>query len=254
MLHARRPTLLASTLCLSAMMTSGCGLEDLFNGRTTSTVSVFTTHGGTPSSPSQYPDYGMEGETRVFTNDEGWEVSLFQAYVTTANVRLVPCGKPPVSVEMFWGPCAENYITIEDGETLPLGAVTVDDGQFCAVEVDFAPYIVDDTLEDHVEPDNSEVEGNTIYIIGEARRGDDEQVPFEIITPRGTRAILDLSDIQGGGPLTLDDEEFPRNLKIVQTYDSFFDGIDFAAASPKDLEDSVLAALEFDTLVFEESN
>lgn len=248
------PSLHRRTLLLSASLLiagSGCrAFIDLFDGDPVSTVRLFATHAGTPDDAG-FPDYGDSITTRVFYNDMGWLLSLSNVYVTTAEVRLVECsaslGK---EIEMFWGACPEDFVGTDDRHSLPLGAITIEDGQYCRVDVTFAPYDGDN---DHLNPVNSLIEGNTIFIAGVARRGEGtelEEVPFEVVSDAVVTARANIAQIENGRPLTLQDEDFARDLTILKTYDTFFNGVDFSTATPADIEAAVLSALERDTVVY----
>jgi hypothetical protein len=244
----RRTSLIAASLLLA-----GCGVIDLIKGDEVATVRMFATHAGTPTEDG-FPDYGDSITTRVFTNDMGWLISLSEVYVTTAEVRLVECsaelGK---EVEMFWGACPEDFINTDDRDSLALGAITIEDGEYCRVDVTFAPYVPSEQSADHINPANPMIENNTILITGVARRGegpDLEEVPFQVITDEPVTARALIAEIENGTPLTLDDENFPRDLTILKTYDTFFEGIDFSVATPAEIEAAVLAALEFDTVIY----
>ncbi|MFV8754390.1 hypothetical protein ACNOYE_27910 [Nannocystaceae bacterium ST9] len=251
MLTRRR---LVTACALLVATVSGCGIGDLFTG-STSTVKFFATHAGTPDEAG-FPNYGEAGSTRVFMTDMGWEVALEEIYVTTANIRLVRCGKQKgTDIEMFWGTCPEDFILTEDRETLPLGAVTIDDGSFCAVEVIYAPYVDDGDSDEHINPSNPEVVGKTVLISGVARRdiGNDmlEEVPFSFTSAEKVVAVVDISTLEAGGPVHLEKENFARNLTVLKNYDQFFSGIDFASATQADFEAAVLAGLELDTRVYD---
>ncbi|NVB42124.1 hypothetical protein G6O69_30150 [Pseudenhygromyxa sp. WMMC2535] len=242
-----------SMMLAAVSMSTGCRLAELFDGTSVATVKVFATRAGTPSDDLQFPDHGDAGSNRVFVNDMGWQVSLDEAYVTTAEVDLVRCASEATPLEMFWGPCAEDFVITDDRTTLALGAVTVDDGDFCRLDVTFAPYMIVPESEQHVKPSNPAVEGNTVYIVGVARMGEGDdlvEVPFEVITAASVTAELDLSEIDDNRPLHLEDELYPRDLTVLKTYDTFFEGVDFATASPAEIEAAVLSALELDTRVY----
>lgn len=243
-----RPLLL-SALVLS---TSGCAaLIDLVDGDSFSTVRLFATHSGTPTD-GVYPDYGDSLTTRVFDNDLGWQLSLSESYITTAEVRLVRCGSDSgTAIEMFWGPCPEDFVAIDDRESLVLGAIDIADGEYCRIDVTFGPYVASSNPEDdHVNPENPLIEGQTLLISGTARRGEGatlEEVPFQILTDATAVARVDISTIDDGQPFTLAEESFARDLTIAKVYDTFFDGIDFATATPAEIEAAVFASLEIDT-------
>lgn len=214
---------------------------------------LFATHAGTPGEDG-FPDYGDSVTTRVFTNDMGWQLSLAEVYITTAEVSLVECSAQfGEAIEMFWGACPEDFIGSDDRETVSLGAITVSDGAYCRVDVTYGPYIPSDQSAEHINPENSMIEGNTILIIGVARRGEGatlEEVPFEIVSDATVTARANIAEIENGRPLTLEDESFPRDLTILKTYDTFFDGVDFSVATLADIEAAVLASLELDTVVY----
>lgn len=250
------PSLHRRTFFLSGLllMSSGCGaLVDLIDGDSVATVRMFATHAGTPT-PDGFPDYGDEITTRVFWNDLGWQLSLSEVYVTTAQVRLVRCGDDVGSeIDMFWGACPEDFVAVNDRESVALGAIDVKDGQYCRVDVTFGPYVPDAASDEHIPPQNPMIVGNTLLIKGVARRGEGpmlEEVPFEIVTDKVAHARVNIADIETGRPLTLDDENFARDLTVLKTYDTFFDGVDFATATPGDIEAAVLAGLELDTRVY----
>lgn len=245
----RRRLILACALCV---ITSGC---DGLILESTSTVKFFAAHAGMPTETG-FPDYGDAGSTRVFMTDMGWEVALSQVYVTTAEIRLVRCGKQSgTAIEMFWGTCPEDFVASEDRETLPLGAVTIEDGSFCTIEVEFGPYVEDGDEEEHIQPSNPEVVGNTVLLEGVARRdpgtGTLEEVPFAVRFDTTVVAAVDVSKLDAGGPFELANESYARNLSVLKTYDRFFDGVDFASATQADLDAAVTASLELDTRIYD---
>jgi hypothetical protein len=245
-----RPLLLSALLGMS----SGCGaLIDLIDGDSAATVRMFATHAGTPG-PDGFPHYGDSITTRVFTNDLGWQLSLSETYVTTAEVRLVRCGADVgAAIDMFWGSWAEDFISVDDRESVSLGAITVKDGQYCRLDVTFAPYVPSGDRTGRSNPANPMIIGNTLLIKGVARRGagdDLEEVPFELLSDTTISARVSIAQIEAGGPMTLSDENFARDLIILKTYDTFFEGVDFATATNADIEAAVLAALEYDTRVY----
>ena len=254
----RRTIHLPIALIALAMLSSGCRLGELFNGKSVATVEVFATHAGTPDGDKQFPDYGEGGTTRVFVNDMGWEVALGEIYVTQAKVEVVPCGAPKgTPIEMFWGPCPEDFVIEDDRITVPLGAVTVDDGEYCSLRLTVAPYIVDPGTERHIIPENPAAMGTSVYIVGVARQGEGNdmvEIPFEVITDEPLTVDLDISKLENNRPVKLEDENYPRPLTILKTYDTFFEGIDFATAGPADLKAAVFSAIELDTIVYNGSS
>lgn len=221
----------------------------------TSTVKFFAAHAGVPTDTG-FPDYGDAGSTRVFMTDLGWEIALGEAYVTTQDIRLIRCGKQEgTTIEMFWGTCPEDFVAAQDRETLPLGAITIEDGRFCAVEVVFGPYVDDGGTDEHIKPSNPEIVGNTVLIDGVARRdpGDGNliEVPFTIRFADEIVAEIDVSTLDAGQPFELANESYARNLSVLKTYDRFFDGIDFESATQDELDAAVKAALELDLRIYD---
>src|SRR5690606_6363953 len=178
----RRALLLSASLLVAS---SGCRLAELFNGDSVATVRMFATHAGTPTEDG-FPDYGDSITTRVFINDMGWQLSLSEVYITTAEVRLVECSAMfGEEIEMFWGACPEDFVGTDDRHSLSLGAITIEDGQYCRVDVTFAPYLPPKDGSEHLSPENPMILGNTILITGVARRGagtELEEIPFQVIS------------------------------------------------------------------------
>lgn len=248
------PSLHRRSLLLSVSLLLACsGCSELFGGESVATVRMFATHAGTPTDDG-FPNYGDSITTRVFTNDTGWQLSLAEVFVTTAEVRIVECAADlGDAIEMFWGACPEDFVGANDRESVALGAVTIADGDYCRVDVTYGPYVPSAQSEEHINPDNPMIEGNTILIVGTARRGEGatlEEVPFQIVSDATVTARVDISELDDGRPLKLEDEDFPSDLTILKTYDTFFAGIDFSVATPAELEAAVLAALERDTVIY----
>ena len=250
----RRRTLLAFCALATATL-SGCSFfDDILDPQSVANVRFFATHAGTPDENGVYPDYGDNETTRVFMNDTGWQISLSEVFVTTAEIRLVECAGPATPIEMFWGPCPEAFISEDDLDSVTLGAVTVPDGDYCGVDVIYAPYKPPPEGDDHIAPGNDKILDHTILVVGVARRGmgpDLEEVPFEILSKKTATARLDVSALEFGGPIHLEDENFPRDLTVIKTYDTFFDGVDFSVDGPPEIEAAIFAALELDTYAYD---
>jgi hypothetical protein len=238
-------------LCtLVALASSGCGLD--WEGD--ATVRFFATHAGTPGADG-YPDYGDQETTRVFVTDMGWQIALHEVFITTADVRFVRCANETgTPIEMFWGPCPESFVSTNDLESVPHGAVTVDDGTYCDIDVVFGPFVAPPGGDEHIAVGNQMIQENTLVVTGIARRGEGatlEEIPFQIVSDVEIVARLDTSTLEADGPIVLEDENFPRDLTIIKTYDRFFDGVDFASAAPADIEAAILTALEFETVIYD---
>jgi hypothetical protein len=247
-LHRRSLLALGTFLAIAS---PGCALD--WEGD--ATVRFFATHAGTPSVEGIYPDYGDEETTRVFVTDMGWQIDLTEVFITTAEVRFIRCQESTgTPIEMFWGPCPESFVSTDDLESVPLGAVSVDDGRFCGIDVVFGPFVPPPDGDEHIAVGNPLIEGNTFVVNGFARRGEPpmiEEYPFSIVSDVEVIAHLDTSTLEDDGPIVLEKENFPRDLTIIKTYDRFFDGIDFASATSAELEAAILSGLERQTVVFD---
>lgn len=216
---------------------------------------VFSTHHATPEDGA-FPHRGDDEQPRVFTNDEGWTVTLVESYVTIEQITLVSCGGTQHPLSMFWGPCPED-LRVEDLQTLTVAGRKVSPGDYCELIVDYGQYKmpeIDPSADDtrHRVPSNEDVDGTTVYLRGGASFGTSGEDPLEFEF-RGTESqtvTLDLSTIQDGSPLHVDHtEDFPVELTISKTYDRFFQGIDFESFDQDDVEDELDAVLEEDTRV-----
>jgi hypothetical protein len=237
---------------LCAVASPGCELPGWDSN---ATVRFFAAHAGTETEAG-YPDYGDEETTRVFMTDMGWQIALHDVFITTAEVKFVRCDEDSgTSIEMFWGPCPESFVSTNDLESVPLGAVTVEDGNYCSIDVVFGPFVPPTGGDEpHVAIGNPMIEGNTLHVRGFARRGEppmQEEVLFEIVSDVELTARIDVSTFQNGGPIKLADEQFPRDVTLLKTYDRFFDGIDFSVATEADIEASIIAALESQTFAID---
>lgn len=170
---------------------------------------------------------------RVFEHESGWEVTLVESYVTIADVTLVGCDGSERPFNMFWGPCPEDLRT-EDLETLTVAGLRASPGQYCGLRLTYGPYeepIIDEDAPTQHEPPNnvSAITGETIYLRGGARPAPGEDiVTFELSTDETITVELDISELEGGRPMSVDhQEDFPKELTISKTYDQFLQGVDF---------------------------
>jgi len=232
---------------------SGCGaLEQFEEGG--ATVFVFATHHATPENGS-FPGRGEDSMPRVFDNDEGWTVTLLEAYVTISSVTLVSCSGTERDLNMFWGPCPED-LKDQDLDTLTVAGNRVGDGDYCTLRVTYAPYqtpVIDEDADEtrHETPSNPAVLGSTIYIRGGAQLGEGEFTQFELSSSETIVVDLDLSELEGdGSPFNVAHrEDFPKELLVSKTYDRFFDGVDFESFSESRVEAKLADVLEAQTRV-----
>ena len=237
---SRIPPLLVA---IGALGLAGCDQLD----RNGALVNVFAIHHASPEDDT-FPDRGDDGFPRIFEGEDGWQITLAEAYVTISAVTLVSCGGSTHDLKMFWGPCPED-LRVEDLQTLTVAGLKVPADNYCRLEVEYAPYetpVIDDDADTrHVIPQNEEVDDVTVFINGIAQRGED-RVPFVLKNGETFTVDLDLSEVEGGNPLSVtNSEDFPKELTVSKTYDRFFDGVDFnnfdEAALERDLDD-ILAA------------
>ncbi len=234
-------------VCLTPTLGACALLESLEDDG--SLVNIFVSHHATPRD-GDFPDYGFEQAPRIFDNDQGWTVTLAEAYVTVTGVQVQACSGRATNVDLYWGPCAEDFIGTQDTNVVGIGGVQVGAGNYCALNVlygpfDFAVAQGGDTA--HELPDNDMVDGTTVYLRGKAEKGE-ESVQFEWSTQEQLVVALDISTLEAGGPVNIaHDEAFPKDLTIGKSYDRFFEGIDFANYSQADLRAAVISSLEFDT-------
>ena len=238
---------LSFALCAAAMV-GGCAAPQ------STLLYVFSTHHATPEDGA-FPERGLDEQPRIFDNDEGWTVTLVESYVTIERITLVSCGGAATGLNMFWGPCPED-LRVADLQVLTVAGNKVDPDDYCQLVVDYGHYRmpeIDPASTDtrHQVPENEAVDGTTVYLRGGASQNpEDPLVEFELRGTKTQSVALDLSTVDEGGPLRVDPEEaFPIELTISKTYDRFFDGIDFDAYDPDDLEDDLDGILEDETKV-----
>lgn len=233
----------STLLVLAAILVPGCDvldpLGDLEHDRTL--LSVAVTHHATLEAGG-YPDRGGAGELRTFDTDEGWTVTLLNAFVTSAGVTLHGCNEARVDLGLYSGPLAED-LRGADLDTLTLGGVDLGASEFCGATITYGPYPTNSPMTG-LEP---EVAGATFWIDGGATLGD-TTVPFQLRSEAPIVVDVDLSTIADGGPLRIrGSEDFPVELVLSKTYDRLFDAVDFTTATNDDLTAQVTAALALET-------
>lgn len=240
-----RRHMLATTLGLATtLLGSGCDLIDAIEGDGDKTiVQVFTTHHASVED-GEMPAAGGDGADRVFDNDEGWTITLQEAYVVTSAVTLIGCDGSTRELDLYWGPLAED-LTEEDLDLSSVGSTTSEAAEYCGLTVHYGPF---DGASSDVTPRAAEVEGATVYLVGGAER-DGEIIPFEIRATGSVTVDLDLVAELGHPLRVTGNESFPVELTLSKTYDRFFDGIDFTAMEGLDMNEQSLAVLEFETRI-----
>lgn len=216
-------------------------------------ITIFATHHATPEDDS-FPFRGDDLQPRVFDLEDGWELTLAESYVTIASTTLISCSGSEHELRMFWGPCPED-LRRADLEALTVAGLKVPPGDYCALEVQYAPYenpiIEEDTETRHVVPALEDVEGDSVFLRGIARHATEDDVPFQLENGEDFTVRLDLSELEGpGNPLTIRrDQDFPTEVTITKTYDRFFDQVDWENFDEQLLEDSIDEVLADQTRV-----
>ncbi len=231
------------SLLLLAATASGCldsGAGEL--------ITVFAAHHASPIDGS-FPNRGDDGQPRIFELEGGWELTLAESYVTIASTTLISCSGEEHSLQMFWGPCPEDLRRADFG-VLTVSGLKVPAGDYCELEIQYAPYqtpVIDEDAETrHVIPTLEDVEGDSVFLRGVARREGNDPVQFQLENGEDFVVSLDLSELEGDdNALTIrPDQPFPTELTVTKTYDRFWDGVDwenFDEAALTDEIDEILA-------------
>lgn len=232
---SRRVTPLLALLPAIAVAT-GCDFLEQYED-SGGTVNVFSTHHATPRD-GEIPE--RNGNAIRTTTDTGWDLIVNEAHLTTVGVTLNHCdGERAHAVDMYFGSFAEN-LRDPDLELEGVGAVTVPEGRYCSVTVEYGPYFAG---EDASGLDAAELNENTVYFQGLATR-DGMEVPFALSAAFAVEVTTELDK-----PLSLDHfESFAKDIAVAKTADRFFDGIeDFSQMDQVGLEAHFAAVLERET-------
>ncbi|MCH9685330.1 MAG: hypothetical protein K0V04_28095 [Deltaproteobacteria bacterium] len=237
----------AAALCLTTVLGAGCDLLDAFDNEGSTVVQLLVTHHATPQD-GMFPDLAAgAADQRTFDTDDGWNIILTSAYVTTSHATLEGCNGTSIDFDPFWGQLPENMGNA-DLDLLSFASVEVQASTFCSMTVEYGPFT--STEGNHqMGADGDKIKGATYYMRGVAQK-DGVSVPFEFSGNDTVVVDLDLSSVMSGRPLTINAEEaFPVDLTLSKTYDRFFDGIDFADFDPQDVHGNIVAMLELETRV-----
>lgn len=242
----------SAALCASLSIVAGCSVLDPLEDDGTQLV-IYATHHGTPVD-GQFINLGDHEKPRVFENDMGWTVTLLEPYVVTTDVRLADCKGFSDRLEMWWGHYPED-IRIEDLDVATVAGLPVPSGQYCKLWVRYSGYEipVEDPPGDqspHFDrPLNEEVVGSSIFLRGSAAK-DDATLQFQFRVTSPVEVELDLSTLEGGGPVTvLHRESFPKDLTVSKAYDRFFDGVDFENYDQAEVEADLVGVLQAETRI-----
>lgn len=229
-------TILAGALAFS----SGCEfLEQFEDGG--GLIDVYVTHNPT-ARDGEFPTH--PADHFVVEGDDGWEIIVTDAYVTTTAITLHRCDGAKANADFYWGSKCEDLVGA-DVQAQGVGTVPADEGTYCSATVTYGPFAEDDG--GHGGIDDGGQTGGTVYLTGVAKRGDVD-VPFQLSTFGTATVEVDLSTIENGQPFSMDhDQFFNKQLTFSKTYDRFFDGIEFDQLDSMDLERVVVDTLELET-------
>lgn len=241
-------TLTLSALVMAGSLMGGCDFIEAFKDDG-GLVNVYTTHHATPEAGA-FPDRGGADKPRLFQNDEGWDIVLTHAYVTTVGASLLHCDGSEMAVELYWGQLPES-LAARDLQLEGVGGVQVPPGEYCGVAVEYGPYqpgIIEEG--DHDPPSTDRLDDATVYMRGSAQK-DGVHIQFEYALADDAEVDLDMTHIMNGRPLRIADREpFPLDLTVSKTYDRFFDGLDFNDPTALDiLQEQTLYVLEDETRI-----
>jgi hypothetical protein len=218
-------------------------------------LNVFSTHHATPAD-GRFPDYGSANMPRRF-EDGSWTVTLLESFVTITGVTLNGCDGTPYPIDMFRGPCPEDF-RAADLETTTVGSLVAPTGSYCSIEIHYGPFEApqedeDLPLEPHtMPPEDSGLFGSTLYLRGGANLTEtSDPVPFEFSIDDDIVVEIDLSQAQDGLPFELFvARDFPNELTISKTYDRFLLSADWSEFDPSTIEDELPDLLERETRIF----
>lgn len=204
------------------------------------------------------PDYGGDGESRVFTNDLGWTITLTDGFVVTTAVRIERCDGESIDVEMPFGPFPEYWADL-DRKVSDFARGPLKSGEYCKLVVEYGPYLSETAAMAADVPfpveSRDRIEGATLALIGYAERDDGMggvvAKSFALRSAEKVSVSLSLEKVSpSGGRFRISgDEVNGLNLTVAKTYDEFFAGVDFATYDPAALEAELPALLGEQTSV-----
>lgn len=191
------------------------------------------------------PNYGEPDESRVFTNDLGWTITLSDGFVVTTAVRIETCDGKSLDLEMPFGPFPEYWLD-RDKNVTDFARGPLNEGEYCMLHIEYGAYLADTATAAADAPfavkRAEALEGTTLSLIGYAERDDGMggfiTHPFVLGSAETVSVSLPIDKVASkGGPFKVSGEEPNQlNLTVGKTYDQFFAGIDFDDFDPAALE------------------
>lgn len=226
---------------LCALVGAGCDLLD--DGETVATINA--AHHAGRDEAGVLPNYGDHEQSRIFTNDLGWTITLSDGFVVTRAVAIETCDGERIALETPFGPFPEYWVdrdrNVTDVARGPLPA-----GKYCKLLVEYGPYRGAEAVEASDQPfpirSAKQLEGATLLLSGYAERDDGMggllTRAFALRSDASVSVTLPLDTIGAkGGPWRVTgDEPNGLNLTVSKTYDRFFAGVDFEALDVAALE------------------
>lgn len=228
------------------MMLAGCDVDSVVDSR--AHVRILAVHHGTPDPAGDYPDYGADEKPRIFTNDQGWEITLFESYFVLTGVAVGRCGggnERWQTFDMHFGTWAEN-VRDEDLSPRAIASADLPGAHYCDMQVLYGPF-EDTTVAE--SPDTAGVVGHSAYVQGQAVRDGSDPIAFEVAIPDEILVELDLGAMSPeGDPLRIEgSENLQTDIVVAKTYDRVFDGVDFSNFSDADLRQRLTRFLRSET-------
>ena len=221
----------------------GAGCDLLSDGETVTAING--AHQAARNEAGVLPNYGEPDESRVFTNDLGWTITLSDGFVVTTAVRIETCDGEGVELEMPFGPFPE-YWSDRDKDVTDFARGPLKEGAYCKLIIEYGRYLADTAAMAADAPfavqSAERIEGATLALTGYAEHDDGMggvvTKSFALRSSETVSVTLSLDKLgPDGGQWRISGDEVNRvNLTVGKTYDQFFAGVDFATFDPAALE------------------
>ena len=239
---------------LGVSVGGGC---ELFGSGDTVTAINAAHHAGR-NEDGVLPNYGEPDQSRVFTNDLGWTITLSDGFVVTTGVRIETCDGESIELEMPFGPFPEYWLD-RDKNVTDFARSPLAEGEYCTLTINYGPYLAETAATAVDVPfavkSAESVEGVMLSLSGYADRDDGMggvfTRSFMLRSAESVSVSLPLGELSSkGGPFKVSGDEPNRlNLTVGKTYDQFFAGVDFDAFDQAALEAELPRLLEEQTRV-----
>ncbi len=190
-----------------------------------------------------------------FENDEGYVVTLEQAYITVSGTELVPCDDGPVAKLLYLifpvrtahahsssTPTQSGVpFVVDAGGAMEEPSLIADlqppPGEYCSMKVEIGP--ADPDAEGL--PEDPDMVGRSLYLSG--YYDDEGEVPF-VIESDDTLVVTVVFRNEDGNPAPLVLSEVQAySVNTGSSYDIWLDGVDFAGMTPADMAAGALRSV-----------